>query len=117
MEVVVISRNTIKPSTPTPPYLSHFQLSFLDQIVNRNIVPLSFYYPLGIVEDESKATNLTRSDQLKKSLADGWSTSTFAPTLGQLLLEGIIAISYVLGLIRLHTFLLETCLVIRWALA
>ncbi|KAL7170181.1 hypothetical protein ACSBR2_035105 [Camellia fascicularis] len=82
MEVVVISRNTIKPSTPTPPNLSHFQLSFLDQIVNRNIVPLIFYYPLGIFEDDSKATNLTRSDQLKKSLADV--LTKFYPLAGRL---------------------------------
>ncbi|KAL7170182.1 hypothetical protein ACSBR2_035106 [Camellia fascicularis] len=70
MEVVVISRNTIKPSTSTPPNLNHFRLSFLDQIVNRNIVPLIFYYPLGIVEDDTKAANLTISYHLKQSLAN-----------------------------------------------
>ncbi|KAL7191997.1 hypothetical protein ACSBR2_023961 [Camellia fascicularis] len=69
MEVLVISKNTIKPSNPTPSNLRHFQLSFLDQINHPRILPLIFYYPLGF-EDDSRATNLTRSNQLKKSLAD-----------------------------------------------
>ncbi|THF98762.1 hypothetical protein TEA_017834 [Camellia sinensis var. sinensis] len=69
MEVLVISKNTIKPSNPTPSNLRHFQLSFLDQINHPRILPLIFYYPLGF-EDNSRATNLKRSNQLKKSLAD-----------------------------------------------
>lgn len=44
MELEVISRETIKPSSPTPPHLKTYPLSYIDHIVFRNYVPfISFY--------------------------------------------------------------------------
>ncbi|KAL2339483.1 hypothetical protein Fmac_007423 [Flemingia macrophylla] len=44
MKMELISRETIKPSTPTPPHLKTYPLSFIDNIVFRNYVPLLFFY-------------------------------------------------------------------------
>ncbi|KAK7319080.1 hypothetical protein RJT34_03793 [Clitoria ternatea] len=44
MEVELISRETIKPSVPTPPHLTIYPLSFIDHIVFRNYIPLLFFY-------------------------------------------------------------------------
>ncbi|XP_024985120.1 vinorine synthase-like [Cynara cardunculus var. scolymus] len=45
MEVVVISKDSVKPSSPTPPHLKTFELSLLDQLVISPYVPIIFYYP------------------------------------------------------------------------
>ncbi|KAL0004436.1 hypothetical protein SO802_011997 [Lithocarpus litseifolius] len=45
MEVEVISKETIKPSSPTPDNLRHQQLSFLDQIQLPVYMPLILFYP------------------------------------------------------------------------
>ncbi|KAJ1392445.1 Transferase [Sesbania bispinosa] len=44
MELELISRETIKPSTPTPPHLKIYPLSFIDHIVFRNYIPSLFFY-------------------------------------------------------------------------
>ncbi|CAL0324904.1 unnamed protein product [Lupinus luteus] len=45
MEMESISRETIKPSSPTPPHLRVYPLSLIDNIVPPNSVPLIYFYP------------------------------------------------------------------------
>ncbi|KAI3745706.1 hypothetical protein L6452_08112 [Arctium lappa] len=44
MEVEIISKESVKPSSPTPPHLKTFELSVLDQLVISPYVPVIFYY-------------------------------------------------------------------------
>ncbi|XP_047329779.1 stemmadenine O-acetyltransferase-like [Impatiens glandulifera] len=44
MEVVLMSSEIVKPSSPTPPDLRHLPLSFLDQLSDAHFMPLIFYY-------------------------------------------------------------------------
>ncbi|KAJ7945502.1 Vinorine synthase-like [Quillaja saponaria] len=66
IEVEIVSKEIIKPSSPTPDHLRHYQLSFLDQIS-----PL-VYNPLVIFFAKQSFNNNTHmiSNQLKKSLSD-----------------------------------------------
>ncbi|GMP95435.1 hypothetical protein CsSME_00044489 [Camellia sinensis var. sinensis] len=61
MEVVVISRDTIKPSLPTPPNLRLVKLSFLDQLNLRIFNPFIYFYT------SDSSFNFAR---LKKSLSE-----------------------------------------------
>ncbi|KAL3845391.1 hypothetical protein ACJIZ3_002794 [Penstemon smallii] len=45
MESEIISKENIKPSSPTPPHLKTYNLSLLDQIVPPIFVPLVLYFP------------------------------------------------------------------------
>ena len=67
LEVQVISEDTVKPSSPTPQHLHHYQLSFLDQLQPLVFMPLVFYYPNY---SEANLSNEEQSDRIKKSLAD-----------------------------------------------
>ncbi|KAL5563864.1 hypothetical protein UlMin_033611 [Ulmus minor] len=63
IEVEVISKEIIKPSSPTPPHLSRYQLSFLDQLsppVYNTCVMFSF-----------QADSDFNSEKLKTSLSQG----------------------------------------------
>lgn len=72
-KVEVISKETIKPSTPTPDHCTTFPLSFLDQEASPIHVSLLLFYP-----DHS----VTQSDLLKKSLSQ--SLTHFYPLAGRL---------------------------------
>ncbi|KAI7995564.1 Stemmadenine O-acetyltransferase [Camellia lanceoleosa] len=61
MEVVVISRDTIKPSLPTPLHLRHVKLSFLDQLSQKIFSPFIYCYT------SDSSFNFAR---LKKSLSE-----------------------------------------------
>ncbi|KAJ0086059.1 hypothetical protein Patl1_09411 [Pistacia atlantica] len=81
MEVEVISRKCIKPSSPTPLHLRTHKLSLLDQYVPPIYVPMVFYYP-------NQDTNLSPSDiisqrlqLLKQSLSE--TLSRFYPFAGK----------------------------------
>ncbi|XP_004504492.1 epi-neemfruitin B synthase L1AT-like [Cicer arietinum] len=64
MEMEIISREIIKPSSPTPPHLKNFPLSFIDHITFRNYVPLLFFY------DDTKVCDQTsKISHLKNSLS------------------------------------------------
>lgn len=63
LEVEVISKETIKPSSPTPNHLRHYQLSFLDQVAPMVYSPLVLFYSFTL-------PSTTISNQLKKSLSD-----------------------------------------------
>ncbi|KAL4638767.1 hypothetical protein ACB092_03G170200 [Castanea dentata] len=67
LEVQVISKETVKPSSPTPQHLHHYQLSFLDQLQPLVFMPLVFYY---LNHREANLHNVEQSDRIKKSLAD-----------------------------------------------
>ncbi|KAL5552679.1 hypothetical protein UlMin_040080 [Ulmus minor] len=48
IEVELFSNETIKPSSPTPNNLRHYQFSFLDQLNPKVYIPLVFYYASNI---------------------------------------------------------------------
>nr|ADD71922.1 BAHD-type acyltransferase [Actaea racemosa] len=67
MEVVVSSREIIKPSSPTPNHLKKLNFSLNDQYSTHYVSVLLFYSAQGDV-DRFKQTNT--SDRLKKSLSE-----------------------------------------------
>ncbi|XVF11001.1 hypothetical protein REPUB_Repub07fG0231700 [Reevesia pubescens] len=69
----IVSRQTVKPSTPTPPELKTFKLSLLDQISPGIHGNMSFFYPSNgtinsIDDDFSEKSKLLR-DSISKTLA------------------------------------------------
>lgn len=68
LEVEVVSKEIIKPSSPTPNHLHHYQLSFLDQVSPMVYNPMVLFYSSN---DTSQFNNTTTiSNHLKKSLSD-----------------------------------------------
>ncbi|PWA92182.1 Chloramphenicol acetyltransferase-like domain-containing protein [Artemisia annua] len=67
MEIEIISKEFIKPSSPTPPHLKTFKLSVLDQIPNVPYGSLILFYPNLNGNNLSEA--LEKSVLLKKSLS------------------------------------------------
>lgn len=70
MEIELISREAIKPSTPTPPHHITHPLSFIDYIVARNYVPLVYFYPNEDSELFNDNQEGTKISTLKKSLSE-----------------------------------------------
>ncbi|KAK2430346.1 stemmadenine O-acetyltransferase [Trifolium repens] len=64
MEIELISRETIKPSIPTPSHLRIYPLSFIDNIMFRTYVPPIFFYKPNDGIDQN-----TIISQLRKSLS------------------------------------------------
>ncbi|CAN4124056.1 unnamed protein product [Withania somnifera] len=79
VEIEIISKVTIKPSSPTPHDFRHYQLSYLDQIAPNILMPLVFFYPA------ENFTHTQRSDQLKKSLSHA--LTKFYPLSGRLVAD------------------------------
>ncbi|GKB04348.1 vinorine synthase-like protein [Tanacetum coccineum] len=67
MEVEIISKESIKPTAPTPLHLKTFELSILDQLIMPPYVPIILYYPNHTGDTIFQA--LERSVSLKKSLS------------------------------------------------
>ncbi|KAG6582063.1 Salutaridinol 7-O-acetyltransferase, partial [Cucurbita argyrosperma subsp. sororia] len=67
MEVKVLSRETIIPSSPTPPHLKSFKLSLLDQLSPMLYTPLLFFYPITKTYDPNP-TMATLKDSLSQTL-------------------------------------------------
>ncbi|KAJ8645025.1 hypothetical protein MRB53_006773 [Persea americana] len=61
-KVEVISKELIKPSSPTPPHLRSFKLSLLDQLAPPIYIPMIFFYT------GKDGDNLQQSYQVAKSL-------------------------------------------------
>ncbi|KAJ4702265.1 vinorine synthase-like [Melia azedarach] len=61
MEVQIISKEDIKPSSPTPQHLTTFKLSFLDQFIPTPYAPVILFYPAN-----DSSSNL---DHINKKLA------------------------------------------------
>ncbi|KAM6562432.1 hypothetical protein CsatB_022430 [Cannabis sativa] len=66
VEVEVISNEIIKPSSPTPTHLRHYQLSYLDQISPQTYNPLILFYEFNDAES-NKIEEI--SNKIKKSLS------------------------------------------------
>ncbi|KAG6759085.1 hypothetical protein POTOM_035552 [Populus tomentosa] len=67
IETEVISNEIIKPSSPTPDHLRHYQLSFLDQISPPTYNPRLLFYP---ADGDVKINNIEKPNQLKQSLSE-----------------------------------------------
>ncbi|XP_024933878.3 stemmadenine O-acetyltransferase [Ziziphus jujuba] len=79
IDIQVISKQSIKPSAPTPDHLRHYQLSFLDQIAPTVFMPMIFFYP-----KQADHINLTKKqlvDRIKNSLSE--SLTLFYPLAGR----------------------------------
>ncbi|KAK1289206.1 Vinorine synthase [Acorus calamus] len=83
MEVEILSRETIKPTTPTPPHLRWHQLSALDQLSPQMTVHQVLFYPINGGDQSSPAH---RETVLKTSLST--LLATFYPLAGRLRREG-----------------------------
>ncbi|KAL3638123.1 hypothetical protein CASFOL_017993 [Castilleja foliolosa] len=79
--VDIISREIIKPSSPTPHTHKTFKLSFLDQLVPPFYVPVIFFYAAADVLITAASTTQI-SQNLSKSLSDA--LSLFYPFAGKL---------------------------------
>ncbi|KAM3709313.1 hypothetical protein ACB098_02G164000 [Castanea mollissima] len=82
MNVEIISKEIIKPSSPTPHHLRNFKLSFLDQIAPPTYIPVIFFYQCKQYMD---VDHYERSSSLKKSLAE--TLTHFYPLAGTLINE------------------------------
>ncbi|KAK3034802.1 hypothetical protein RJ639_033707 [Escallonia herrerae] len=67
MKVQILSKKFVKPSTPTPPSLRNYKISFADELTPTMNVPLILYYPAS--NGNTATTSLVSdSNQLKRSL-------------------------------------------------
>ncbi|XP_027152601.1 vinorine synthase-like [Coffea eugenioides] len=83
VDVQVISRCTIKPSSPTPDHLQHYPLSFLDQINPPVFMPLVLFYPSDQNHLITSTPGPGKLNQLKKSLSEA--LTRFYPLAGRLI--------------------------------
>ncbi|XP_062109514.1 stemmadenine O-acetyltransferase-like [Humulus lupulus] len=67
IEVEVISNEIIKPSSPTPDHLRHYELSFLDQTSPKSYNPFVYFYDLN-GDDGNSIDEI--SNKIKKSLSE-----------------------------------------------
>ncbi|XP_065859043.1 stemmadenine O-acetyltransferase-like [Euphorbia lathyris] len=79
INVSITSRETIKPSSPTPLNLKHFKLSLLDQLSPAAYVPMIIYY--APTPDSSDIKIQKRVHLLKKSLSE--TLTEFYPLAGR----------------------------------
>ncbi|XP_022138192.1 BAHD acyltransferase BIA1-like [Momordica charantia] len=74
MEVKILSRETIMPSSPTPPHLKTFELSLIDQLSPPLYIPLLFFYPIKNKHDlethNQKKAIATLKNSLSKTLTN-----------------------------------------------
>ncbi|XP_059636008.1 acyltransferase Pun1-like [Cornus florida] len=73
IQVKIISREVIKPSSPTPPHLRIYNLSLLDQFTSPNYVPRVLFYSNNDIVCDSPlicTTANNKSHQLQKSLSE-----------------------------------------------
>ncbi|RVW69827.1 Acetyl-CoA-benzylalcohol acetyltransferase [Vitis vinifera] len=83
MEVQILSRKMIKPSSPTPPHLRNLMLSPIDQGAPHTYVPTLFYYPISGSNGSSRGENIERRKRLETSLSD--TLTLFYPLAGRLI--------------------------------
>ena len=65
IKAVIINKEIIKPSSPTPAHLKTFKLSTLDQLAPPVYVPMLFFY-----RNNQATSSDQRSHNLKKSLSE-----------------------------------------------
>lgn len=80
IDIIVILKVCIKPSTPTPYHLCHYQLSYSDQIAPSSFMPMVLFYP-SIKEAHQANYCLTREEcgsgndvQIRKSLSEAFNS-------------------------------------------
>ncbi|KAI8546389.1 hypothetical protein RHMOL_Rhmol07G0113700 [Rhododendron molle] len=83
MEVQLLSRKFIKPSTPTPNHLRTHKLSLFDQVAPPIHVPFLFFYP-----SDGISTINEKLQKLQKSLSD--TLTLFYPQSGRFIKEDLI---------------------------
>ncbi|PON64750.1 Transferase [Parasponia andersonii] len=79
-KVEIISRETIKPCSPTPPHLKSYELSSLDLIAPAVYGRVVYFYTAQ--SDDTSAAPEEKSQQLKKSLSQ--SLARFYPFAGRI---------------------------------
>ncbi|KAK4414171.1 Tabersonine-19-hydroxy-O-acetyltransferase [Sesamum alatum] len=85
MKIKTVSTQLIRPSSPTPPQLRHFNLSFIDQRIPPSYIPLLLYYNLSSTHEDNRY-NLKQpemSRRLKRSMSDA--LVQFYPLAGRIL--------------------------------
>ncbi|XP_026384460.1 salutaridinol 7-O-acetyltransferase-like [Papaver somniferum] len=78
MKVQIISKEIIKPSTPTPPHLRNFKLSLLDQLLPPFYIPIVIFYPANDGHNNQRS----KANILKKSLPE--TLTRFYPIAGRM---------------------------------
>ncbi|KAL6198909.1 hypothetical protein ACLB2K_028697 [Fragaria x ananassa] len=85
MKVEVISRETITPSSPSPPHLKRVQFSLFDQVIPEHYVPLVLFYPNHAdhheVDTDHQSLIAKKSSILKASLSE--TLTHFYPLAGE----------------------------------
>lgn len=80
MKVQIISRETIKPASPTPDHLRNFKICLLDELAPPSYVPILLFYSSADFDTNMNCNSL--SDKLKKSLSE--TLVRFYPLCGKL---------------------------------
>ncbi|CAN0924242.1 Stemmadenine O-acetyltransferase [Linum grandiflorum] len=72
LQVKITSKQTIKPSSPTPPHLKTFNFSILDQLIPAPYAPLILFYPQSdaVFPSSLAAAAADKIRLLKSSLSD-----------------------------------------------
>ncbi|KAI9082248.1 hypothetical protein K1719_035708 [Acacia pycnantha] len=86
LEVEVVSKEKVKPSSPTPQHLRHYHLSFLDQLslqINNSMV---YFFDAGDVTNKFNINEA--SDLLKKSLSQV--LTHYYPLAGRLIVKNLL---------------------------
>lgn len=68
----IISKEFIKPVSPTPNHLKSYEYSILDQFAPSNYIPILLYYhpPPPSLQENNHMINSSRLKHLKKSLSE-----------------------------------------------
>ncbi|KAM5565285.1 hypothetical protein ABKV19_019355 [Rosa sericea] len=84
MVVKIISKECIKPSSPTPQHLKTHKLSLLDQFIPSIYVPMILFYPIhpNPTASANSANTSQRSKLLKQSLSE--TLTSFYPLAGRI---------------------------------
>ncbi|XP_022738488.1 vinorine synthase-like [Durio zibethinus] len=69
MKSEIVSRQTIRPCNPTPPYLKTFKLSLLDQISPGIHGNMTFFYPSNETTDDFSDKSKLLQDSISKTLS------------------------------------------------
>ncbi|KAL6986164.1 hypothetical protein U1Q18_019532 [Sarracenia purpurea var. burkii] len=88
MEVNIMSRDFIKPSSPFPNHPPTYNLSFFDQLAPQVHVPLLFFYPAGADGSKESAGCHERLETLKKSLSE--TLTLFYPQAGRFVKDDLL---------------------------
>lgn len=82
MKVEIVSRETIKPSSPTPIELRDFKISMLDQLAPPFYIPIVLFYSASDITSFATNSNTTILERLKSSLSE--TLTRFYPLAGRI---------------------------------